>query len=195
MKCEEVQTLHGPYLDSELDAKSSLEVEQHLKTCPDCARFFAEAEKLDARLKAGLNCGPSTAPLWEQIERSVVAAGAAATHSRPSAVVPEAAGWSAVLGALGARLRAGWQTSRWAWTGLAAVWVVILGLNSAAPEPAPPLVAGQGAPPASEVRFALKQKYLLMAGLAFTPEAAETEKPKTALPSPRSDRRKTTLNT
>jgi hypothetical protein len=57
------------------------------------------------------------------------------------------------------------------------------------------LVAGQEAPPASEVRFALKQKYLLMAGLALNSEAAETEKPKSALPSPRSDRRKATLNT
>ena len=194
MKCEEVQTLHGPYLDSELDAKNSLEVEQHLKMCPDCARRFAEAEKLDARLMADLNRGPRTAPLWEQIERSVVAAGAVATRSRLSAVVPEAVGWAAVLGALGERLRAGWQASRWAWTGLGAVWVVILGLNSAAPEPVPPLAAGQEAPPASEVRFALKQKYLLMAGLALTSEAAVTEKPKTALPSPRSDRRKTTLN-
>ena len=100
-----------------------------------------------------------------------------------------------MLGALGARLRAGWQTSRWAWTGLVAVWVVILGLNRAAPEPVPPSVAGQEAPPASEVRIALKQKYLLMAGLAFTSEAAETEKPKAPLPSPRSDRRKATLNT
>jgi anti-sigma factor RsiW len=194
MKCEEVQSLHGPYLDSELDAKNSLEVEQHLKTCPDCARLFAEAEELDARLMAGLNRGPRTAALWEQIERSVVATGAA-SRSRSTAVVSEAGGWSAVLGALGARLRAGWQTSPWAWTGLAAVWVVILGLNRAAPEPVPPSVAGQAVPPASEVRFALKQKYLLMAGLAFTSEAAETEKPKTVLPSPRSDRRKATLNT
>ena len=93
------------------------------------------------------------------------------------------------------RLRAGWQTSRWAWTGLAAVWVVILGLNRAAPEPVQPAVAGQEAPPASEVRLALKQKYLFMAGLALTSEAPATEKPKAALPSPRSDRRKTTLNT
>jgi len=43
MKCDEVQTLHGPYLDSELDAKNSLEIQQHLKTCPGCARLFAEA--------------------------------------------------------------------------------------------------------------------------------------------------------
>ncbi len=195
MKCEEVQTLHGPYLDSELDARVSLEIEQHLKACPDCARVFADAEKLDARLKAGLNCGPRTAPLWEQIERSVATAGAADARSRSPVAVPQAAGWSAVLGALGERLRAGWQASRWAWTGLAAVWVVILGLNRAAPEPVPPSLAGQGAPPVSEVRFALKQKYLLMAGLAFASEVAETEKPKAALPSPRSDRRKATLNT
>jgi anti-sigma factor RsiW len=195
MKCEEVQSLHGPYLDSELDAKNSLEIEQHLKACPVCARLFAEAQKLDARLMAGLNQGSRTAQLWEQVERSVIVAGAAASGLRPQAVASEAAGWAAVLGALRDRVRAGWQTSRWAWTGLAAVWVVILGLNSAAPEPVPPSVAGQGAPPVSEVRFALKQKYLLMAGLAFTPEAAETEKPKTAPPSPRSDRRKATFNT
>jgi anti-sigma factor RsiW len=195
MKCEEVQTLHGPYLDSELDAKNSLEIEQHLKTCPGCARRFAEAEKLDTRLMAGLNHGPRTAVLWEQIEHSVVGAGAAASRLRPPAAVAEAAGWSAVLGGLRDRVREGWQASRWAWTGLAAVWVVILGLNTAAPEPVPPSVTGQEGPPASEVRFALKQKYLLMAGLALTSEAAVTEKPKTALPSPRSDRRKATLNT
>jgi anti-sigma factor RsiW len=195
MKCDEVQTLHGPYLDSELDAKNSLEIEQHLKTCPGCARLFASEKESDARLMTGLNQGPRTAVLWERIERSVVAAGAAVSRSRPPAVVPEAAGWSAMFGALRARLRVGWQSSRWAWTGLAAAWVVILGLNSAAPESVPPSVAGQEAPSASEVRFALKQKYLLMAGLALTSEAVETEKPKTAPSTPRSDRRKTTLNT
>ena len=42
MRCEEVQSLHGPYLDSELEARSTLEIEQHLKSCPDCARLFAE---------------------------------------------------------------------------------------------------------------------------------------------------------
>ena len=48
MKCDEAQTLHGPYLDSELDAKTSLEIQQHLKMCPACARLFAEADSLPA---------------------------------------------------------------------------------------------------------------------------------------------------
>ncbi len=49
MKCDEVQTMHGPYLDSELDAKTTLEIEQHLAACPACARLFAEEQKLNAR--------------------------------------------------------------------------------------------------------------------------------------------------
>ena len=53
MRCDEVQSLQGPYLDSELDARTSLEIEQHLKACPECARLFAEEEKLEARIKAG----------------------------------------------------------------------------------------------------------------------------------------------
>ena len=169
MKCDEVQTLHGPYLDSELDAKTTLEIEQHLKACPACARLFAEEEKLEARMMAGLNRGPRTAALWEQIERAVVAAGSAASRPRPPRHVSQPVGWPALLAALGAQLRAGWQASRWAWAGLAAVWVVILALNFTAREPDAPLVAGQEAPSASEMRLALKQKQLLMAELAVTP--------------------------
>jgi hypothetical protein len=74
------------------------------------------------------------------------------------------------------------------------VWVGIVGLNFAAREPDAPLMAGQQAPSASEMRFALKQKQLLMADLAATSEPAPAEKPKAAPPSPRSDRRNETLN-
>ena len=194
MKCNEVQTMQGPYLDSELDAKTTLEIEQHLETCPACARLFAEEEKLEARIMAGLNQGHRTAVLWEQIERSVAATESSASRARPPALVSEPAGWRAVLGALGAQLRAGWQTSRWAWAGLATAWVVILALNFTAREPDAPLVARQEVPSASEMRLALKQKQLLMAELAITSEPAPAAKPKAAPPSPRSDRRKETLN-
>ena len=84
MRCEEVQSLHGPYLDSELDARTSLEIEQHLKSCPDCARLFAEEQKLEARLKAGLTRGSRTPALWEQIERAVLRRCACAARSRRS---------------------------------------------------------------------------------------------------------------
>ena len=193
MKCDEVQTLHGPYLDSELDAKNSLEIQQHLKTCPGCARLFAEAEKRDARLMAGLNRGPRTAAVWGQIEGSVVAAASSASCPRPPAPVTQPVGWPAVLAALVSQIHAGWRTSRWAWSGLAAVWVVILALNLAARELDAPLAAGQGVPSASELRFAVKQKQLLMADLAFTSEPAPADKRKAAPPSPRSDRRNETL--
>ena len=89
---------------------------------------------------------------------------------------------------------AGWQASRWAWTGLAAVWAVILVLNLAAREPEAPLVAGQEVPSASEMRLALEQKYLLMSELALTPEPAPADKPKPAPPSPHSERRNEALN-
>jgi hypothetical protein len=228
MKCDEFQTLYGPYLDSELDARTSLEIEQHLKACAECARPSAEDEKLEARIKAGLKQGQRTPALWAQIERGVVgdstqrrkgtqrgkaATEKDATHSFPGAwqirrslraistiavqrdaeemnpLRLSASLWVSVL----TQLRAGWQSSRWAWAGLAAVWAVILVLNSAAREPNPPLVAGQDLPSASEMRLALKQKDLLIAELALSSEPAA--KPKPAPPSPRSDRRRATFNT
>ena len=193
MKCDEFQTLHGPYLDSELDAKTSLEIEEHLKACAGCARLFAEEEKLEARIKARLKQGQRTPALWAQIERGVAAAASSATRPRSLERISRPVGWAAVLGILAAQLRTGWQTARWAWAGLAAVWAVILVLNSAAREPNPPRVAGQDLPSASEMRLALKQKDLLIAELALSSEPAA--KPKPAPPSPRSDRRRATFNT
>jgi anti-sigma factor RsiW len=209
MKCDKVQALHGAYLDSELDAKATFEIERHLATCPACARLLAEEEKLEARMVAGLNRGTRTATLWEQIERSVVAAaplspdlfaeceGLTRSRREPQRAAERSpslrtAAYLCVSALI--RLRAGWQASRWAWSGLAAVWVGILALNFAAREPGAPLVAGQDLPSASEMGFALKQKQLLMAGLAVTSEPAPADRPKAALPSPRSDRRNETLN-
>jgi anti-sigma factor RsiW len=194
MKCNEVQTMQGPYLDSELDAKTILEIEQHLTACPACARLFAQEQKLEARIAAGLNRGSRTAGLWAQIEREVADA-SSASRSRGPTLVPKPIGWPAVLGALGAQIRAGWRSSRWAWTGLAAGWTVVLVLNLAAREPDAPLVAGQEVPSASEIRIALKQKHMLMAELALAPEPAPADKPKPARPSPHTERRKETLNT
>ncbi|MCX6928794.1 MAG: zf-HC2 domain-containing protein [Verrucomicrobia bacterium] len=194
MRCDEVRTMQGPYLDSELDAKTTLEIEQHLAGCSACAHLFAHEQKLQAQLTASLNRGSRTVALWTQIEREV--ANASSTSSPQQATrVPQPVGWPAVLRAFRAQFRVGWQTSRCAWTGLTAVWAVILVLNLAAREPAAPLLAGQEVPSVSELRLALAQKHMLMAELALTPEPAPANKAKPAPPSPHSERRHNTLNT
>ena len=68
MRCHETRQFLGPYLDSELDAKTSLEVEQHIESCPDCARVFAAEEKLDAHIFTTLRQGPRTGALWDGVE-------------------------------------------------------------------------------------------------------------------------------
>jgi len=71
VKCAEVRKLAGLYLDSELDAKSSLEVEQHLESCAECAGLFKAEEKFDERLCKALNNGERTASLWKGIESRI----------------------------------------------------------------------------------------------------------------------------
>jgi anti-sigma factor RsiW len=191
MKCEEVQNLQGPYLDSELDTRTTLEIGQHLKSCPECARRFAEGEELEARIKAGLNRGQRTAELWIQIERSVAAS--VPVTNRPSLTPP--APRQGMLSALSAQVQGGWRRSRWAWSGLAAVWAVILGLHFTAREPGTPPVTAQRVPSASEMRLAWIQKQLLMADLAGVPKQVPADKPKAVPPSPRGERPRAMLNT
>jgi anti-sigma factor RsiW len=194
MRCDEVQPLHGLYLDSELDARTALEVEHHLKSCAECAHLFAEEEGLNARLRAGLNRGQTTAALWEQIECAVLAAAPATNRLQPALGARRPAGWPGLLLVLGEHLQAGWRRSRWAWSGLAAAWGVILTLNLATREDEPRLAAANRLPPASQVRLAVEQKQLLMAELAFAAGSTPADKPKASPPGPRSDRRSDTLN-
>ncbi len=189
MKCDEVQSLHDPHLDSELDTRTALEIEQHLKSCPDCARFFTEAASLDSRLTAGLNRGLRTAALWEQIERSVATANSATAGPKLSSGVEDSAGWRVGLYALLGQLRAGCGHSSGAWAALVAAWVVIFALHFAARETGPPLLAGPPVPSASEVHSALLAKQVLMAELAGTAAAVPADKPKPVQPSPRGERR------
>ena len=191
MKCDQAQLLLTPYLDSELDARATLEVDAHLNCCADCARHFAEARVMEAGVKAALNQGPRTAALWGGIERSVRTAGACASQPPPRRRATQ----GGLLAALSEQLQAGWRRSRWAWGALGAAWAVILGLSVSAPEPATRFVAGATVPSVSELRLAREQKQLLMAELAAAPEPAPAAKPKAAAPAPRSQRPNNALNT
>jgi anti-sigma factor RsiW len=74
MKCAETRKLAQLYLDSELDAKTSLEVEQHLEACAECAGLFEAEEKFDERLGEALSKGERTASLWKGIESRIKSA-------------------------------------------------------------------------------------------------------------------------
>jgi anti-sigma factor RsiW len=77
MKCAEVRKFIRLYLDSELTAEHSLEIEQHLESCGECAGLFDAEKKFDERLGQFLRRGLATPALWEKIETQI-----ARPHSR-----------------------------------------------------------------------------------------------------------------
>jgi len=91
---------------------------------------------------------------------------------QPSTFNPQPASW--------------WRELFWpcpqAWAGLAAVWVLILALNSVTREPAP-AAQSPNAPRAPEVLMALRDHRRLLAELIESP--MEVEPPKPSVPGPR----------
>lgn len=73
MRCHEARNLLGPYLDSELDAKTCLDVAQHLESCADCVRVFDAEAKLEARISTALRPGPISSTLWGAVETKLAA--------------------------------------------------------------------------------------------------------------------------
>jgi hypothetical protein len=98
-----------------------------------------------------------------------------------------------VFSTLGDQLRPGLRPAAKAWAGLAAVWALILTMNFTARETDAPL-PGANQPSASEMRFALRQKRLLLAELSATPKPDVADKAKATRPGRRSDRRNELLN-
>lgn len=50
MNCERVRSLLPAYVDGELDLVTTLEIEEHLATCPECSRAYAELRELQSVL-------------------------------------------------------------------------------------------------------------------------------------------------
>ena len=194
MRCDEVQPLQGAYLDSELDPRASLEIEQHLKGCPECNRIFVEAQRFEAWLKSGLNRRQPPSFCWEKTEQAVRRTCPPVGQNETSkAQLPE---WKSVRIFFAERLSATWNRSPLAWTALAATWLVILCLNTIAKEGSPRILAQQTSPSTSELRFALKQKARLMAELMFFSSDQSLPNQTKASPArPRSEWHRNTLNT
>lgn len=185
MKCDEVQPLQGAYLDSELDAKTTLQIQQHLAACPDCSRAFAAEGKLDARITTRLKRGQRTAALWEQIEQRVATVAEAESRPRPATQVSLRMPW--------------WRELLWpcpqAWAGLATVWTLLLAASFATREPLPVSEARQASPPSRQVRDVLKQQRQMLAELGGVTDQLGTEQFGRVAPQPRSQRREQLSNT
>lgn len=171
MNCQEIQSLCGLYLDSELEAKVSLEIHEHLASCSECARFFAVEAKLNTQLNARLRQGETTPSLWETIEKRLrfPATADVALAERASARSTQNAEpwWRAWL----------WPSPRF-YAGLAAVWAVMLAVRwldvdtaATARRPSPPL------PPETE-RILAEQRRELAEMLGFIGTAPEASAPK-----------------
>lgn len=188
MKCHEIQTLVGPYLDSELDVRASAEVQEHLTACAACARAFAIEEKERAQLFAALREGQANPALWEQTEQLVRET---ARARDPSATLASRSEDTPVIHAAPRPPRSRdaepwWQAWLWPsprfYAGIAAVWAVILTLNVlTADRPGGPTRAA--APSSAETRRAFAEQRRELAellGLAVTP--VRTLKPAVAPP-------------
>jgi len=195
MKCDEVQPLQGSYLDSELDARTTLEVQEHLKSCQECARLFVEEQRFDAWMTSGLKQGQRSASLWEVVERAVAQP---ARVPKPQQSSPGSAlhdQWTGLIAALAAQLRVVCRQTPRAWSGIAVAWLLILFLNLETRDSETTPVARAEAPSTSEMRFALKQKQLLVAELSIAAETSSPVKVKTPMPRPRSQRQESNLKT
>ncbi|MHB1305584.1 MAG: anti-sigma factor family protein [Limisphaerales bacterium] len=121
MNCQEIRALLDAYLDSELEVKTSLEIQQHLKACAPCARWFEAEQKSVSRLDHALRHGESTPAVWARAEQLVRDA---TTTPHRDVVEP---GTRSKLAPVG---EPWWRAWLWPspqfYAGLAAVWAVML---------------------------------------------------------------------
>jgi anti-sigma factor RsiW len=71
MDCKNAQTLLGGYLDRELDAVRTLEIEDHLHGCAVCSQSYKDHQVLSEGLRTGSVYFKAPTDLQKRIQRSV----------------------------------------------------------------------------------------------------------------------------
>ncbi len=82
MKCGELEELIHGYLDGEFDLSRSLQIEQHIKSCPDCARTYADHLSLRSAIARSSLYFEAPRNLQLRVRSSVRQAGRAEAPSR-----------------------------------------------------------------------------------------------------------------
>ena len=107
MNCQDAQLLIPAYLDDELDLVKSLEVEQHLRDCPNCSQVYKNQQALRSVFDNNALYYRSPAALRKRIQSSVREANQAVSAPR---VVPWR--WLGVLASVAAIVILTWGLTR-----------------------------------------------------------------------------------
>ena len=107
MNCRETQTLIHGYVDAELDLLKSLEIEQHLQECPECAQAHATLQAIRAAVKDGIPYFRTPQGLAKRVQSSVRGASHAdrTLRARPGPLL-------AIAASLALMMAAGWGLAR-----------------------------------------------------------------------------------
>ena len=97
MRCHETRALGSAYRDSELDAKTSFEIEQHLGQCRACARHFEAERRVDERIDSALRPHSRDEILWSGIEARLT--------RDPEESTPARRGWKSTALAIAGAVR------------------------------------------------------------------------------------------
>ncbi len=82
--CDETRQWLDAYLDNELDPVNTLEIEQHLQTCPACSQAYEELRALGAALST-VPRYPTPAALRERIHSALLGEASAEAQTIPFA--------------------------------------------------------------------------------------------------------------
>lgn len=161
-----------------LQGEEKTVVEDHLADCADCQKHYAEMKMVAELL---VDCGRSSPDIQPHPDlqarwaKAIQAAGATSPVFHP---------W------LGFGPRSWWRELLWpcpqAWSGLAALWLLIFAANMATREK-PALIAKALPPPSPAMIMALKEQEQLLAELIRPRGPIVAEHPKSIPPKPRSE--------
>lgn len=90
VNCHDARSFLMAYLDSELDAATTLSVREHLRTCGQCAERFEQEEQLERGLAARMREGAMPDDVAQRLEQALlVEAGGRVSGSREAGAAGE----------------------------------------------------------------------------------------------------------